>query len=84
VENSESSDPSHRKMEIKRLETLDRVSKLARLTDDRYFVDALKAVSENDAILWKSTCEKVGIPEKTAENLWKVVKAKDELYADVW
>lgn len=77
-------DSSESGIERIRLRTLSKAHMMTRLADERYFEQVMQAINEKKDEEFMAICHAVGIPKEMALNLWKILLARDTLYADTW
>ena len=71
-------------IEAKRMEALNNMSMIFRLTDERYFADISKAVETKNEALWMKTSEKAGLTKDVAVQLWKLSNDTKMIPGIVW
>jgi hypothetical protein len=57
---------------------------MTRLADERYFEQVIQAINEKNDEEFIGICQAVGIHKEMALNVWKILMAKNTLYADTW
>jgi hypothetical protein len=77
-------DSESNKIEQMRLKTLNNVSMMLRLTDERYFNKVMAAIEKKDDATFLEMCKIVGIHKEMGINIWKILQGRDLYYADTW
>ena len=70
--------------ETKRLEALDRLAIIMRLTDERYFDQLLNALETKDKKKFLEICEKLGIDGKMRTKIWDELLRIPLVERDLW